>query len=99
MKANERNFYGVFQNLIKLLQHSKYLFIWSGRFQISTINLKTSLFQVDESNVGQNLPFKFCNYIILVFLCNFYYLRFRLFNSMFLGAFNAFKVKFGSCYS
>ena len=90
MKANEKNFYGVFQNLIKLQQHSKYskyLFIWSRRFQISTINSKTSLFQVEGSNVGQNLLFKFCNYIILVFLCNFYYLRFRLFISMFFGCF------------
>ena len=44
LMAVEKKFYGVFQNLIKLQKHSKYLFIWSGRFQISTINSRTSLF-------------------------------------------------------
>ena len=65
-----------------------YLFIWSGRFQISTINSRTSFFQVEGSNVGHGLVFKFCNYLIIVFLCNFCYFRFRLFISFFLGAFN-----------
>ena len=68
---------------IKLLKHSKYLFIWSGRFQISTINSRTSLFQVEGSDVGHDLVFKFFNYLIIVFLCNFCYFRFRLFISFF----------------
>ena len=57
------------------------------RFQISTINSKTSLFQVEGSNVGQNLQINLCNLLYLVFLCNF---RFKAFISLFLGAFNAF---------
>ena len=32
-----------FQNRIKLLKHSKYLFIWSGRFQIPKMNSRMSL--------------------------------------------------------
>ena len=57
-----------FQNRIKLLKHSKYLFIWSGRFQISTINSRTSLFQVEGSDVGHKLLFNYCNLLLLVFL-------------------------------
>ena len=44
LKIDEKKFYATFiegfkfQNLIKLLKNSKYLFIWSGRFQISKIN-------------------------------------------------------------
>ena len=50
LKIDEKKFYAIlyegfkFQNQIKLLKHSKYLFIWSGRFQISTINSRTSFF-------------------------------------------------------
>ena len=40
-----------FQNQIKLLKHSKYLFIWSGRFQILKMNLRTSLIQVEGSDL------------------------------------------------
>ena len=53
----------------KKMKYSKYLFSWHGRFQISTINLRTGLFQGEGSNVGQNQQFNFCNYLILVFLC------------------------------
>ena len=95
LKVDENKFYATlyeefkFQNWIKSLKHSNYLFIWSGRFQISTINSWNSLFQVEWSNVGHNLIFKFCNYLILVFLCNFFFnFRFRLFISFFLGAFS-----------
>ena len=42
LKVDERKIYGVLQNLIKLLKHSKYLFIWNKRFQILTINSRTS---------------------------------------------------------
>ena len=77
-----------FQNRIKSLKHSKYLFIWNERFQILTINSRTSLFQVEGSNVGHNLIFNFCNYLILLILCNFCYFRYRFFISSFLGAFN-----------
>ena len=41
-----------------------------------------------ERDVGQNLLFNFCNLLILVFLSNFYYFRFRAFTSFFWGAFN-----------
>ena len=63
------------------------------------MNLRTSLFQVKGFDVRQNLRFNFCNYLILVFLCKKHYFRFRLFISLFLGAFNAFQIKFGSYYS
>ena len=75
LKVDEKKFYATlyeefkFQNQTKLLKYSKYLFIWSGRFQISTINSRTSFFQVEGSDVVQNLLFNFCNYLILVFLC------------------------------
>ena len=63
LKVDEKKFYATlyeefkFQNRFKLLRHSKYLFIWSGRFQIPTINSRTSLFQVEGSNVGHDLIF------------------------------------------
>ena len=44
---------------IKGLKHLEYLFIWSGKFQISKMNSRTSLFQVVGSNVGHNLLFNF----------------------------------------
>ena len=52
---------------IKALKHSKYLFIWSERFQISKMNSRTSLLQVEGSDVGHNLLFYYCNLLILVF--------------------------------
>ena len=39
-------------------------------------------------DVGHRLIFKLCNYLILIFLCNFCYFRFRLFISFFLCDFN-----------
>ena len=83
LKVDEKKFYATlyegfkFQNQIKLLKHSKYLFIWSGRFHISRMNSRTSLFQVEGSDVGQNILINFCNLLYLVFLCNFCYFRFR----------------------
>ena len=50
----------------KKMKYSKYLFSWHGRFQISKMNSRTSLFQVDGSDVGQNIIFNFCNLFILV---------------------------------
>ena len=53
LKVDEKKFYAAlyegfkFQNWIKLLKHSKYLFIWRGRFQITKVNSMTSLFQVE----------------------------------------------------
>ena len=35
----------------KKMKYSKYLFSWHGRFQISKMNLRTSLFQVEGSDV------------------------------------------------
>ena len=49
------------------MKYSKYLFSWRERFQISTINSRTSLFQVEGSDVGQNLLFNYCNLLLLVF--------------------------------
>ena len=57
LKIDEKKFYATlykgfkFQNRIKLLKHSKYLSIWSERFQISKMNSRTSLFQEEGSNV------------------------------------------------
>ena len=82
----------------KKMKNSKYLFSWHGRFHISTINSRTSLFQVEGFDVGHNLQINLCNLLFLVFLCNFRYFRFRAIISLFLSAFNAFYIKFGSCY-
>ena len=49
------------------MKYSKYLFSWHGKFQISKLNSRTSLFQVKGSDVGQNLQFNYCNLLILVF--------------------------------
>ena len=104
LKVDENKFYAIlyeefkFRNQIKLLKHSKYLYIWSGRFQILTINLRTSLFQVEGSDVEHGLIFNICNYLILVFLCNFCYFRFRLFVSFFLGTFNVVQSNQGFIY-
>ena len=43
----------------KKKNYSKYLFSWHGRFQISKMNSRTSLFQVKGSDVGHNLLFFF----------------------------------------
>ena len=75
LKLDEKKFYATlyegfkFQSLIKLLKHLKYLFIWSGRFQISKMNSRTSLFQMEGFDVGHNLLFNYCNLLFLVFLC------------------------------
>ena len=94
LKIDEKKFYATlydkfkFQNQIKLLKHSRYLFIWSGRFQISKMNSRMSLFQVEGSNVEQNILINFCSLLYLVFLCNFRYFRFMTFISLFFGVFN-----------
>ena len=83
LKVDEKKFYVTFyegfkfQNQIKLLKHSKYLFIWSGRFQISKMNSRTSLFQEEGSDARHNLLFNYCNLLFLVFLCKKRYFRFR----------------------
>ena len=74
LKVDEKKFYATlyegfkFQSLIKLLKHSKYLFIWSRRFQISKMNSRTSLFQEEGSDARHNLLFNYCNLLFLVFL-------------------------------
>ena len=89
LKVDEKKFYATFyerfefQNRIMLLKHSKYLFIWSGRFQISKKNSRTSLFQEEGSDARHNLLFNYCNLLFLVFLCKKRYFRFRLFISLF----------------
>ena len=96
LKVDKKKFYATFyegfkfQNRIKLLKHSKYLFIWSGRFRISRMNSRTSLFQVEGSDVRQNILINFCNLLCMVFLCNFRYFGFKAFISLFFGAFNVF---------
>ena len=73
LKVDENKFYATLyeefkcQNRIKSLKDSKYLFIWSGRFRISTFNSRMSLFQVEGSNVGHNLQFNYFDLLILVF--------------------------------
>ena len=73
LKVDVKKFYATlyeefkFQNQIKLLKHSKYLFIWKGRFKIPKMNSRTSLFQVEGSDVGQNLQINLCNLLFLVF--------------------------------
>ena len=49
------------------MKYSKYLFSWHGRFQISKMNSRISLFQVEGSDVGHNLQFNYFNLLILVF--------------------------------
>ena len=83
LKVDEKKFYVTFyerfkfQNQMMLLKHSKYLFIWSERFQISKMNLRTSLIQVEGSDVQHNLLFNYCNLLFLVFLCKKRYFKFR----------------------
>ena len=83
LKVDEKKFYATlfegfkFQSLIKLLKHSKYLFIWSGRFQISKMNSRTSLFQVEGSNVGHNLLLVILIYYFWYFYVKKRYFRFR----------------------
>ena len=60
------------------LKYSKYLFAWHGRFQISTINLRMSFFQMEGSDVGQNMQFNFCCLLLLIFSCKFEILGFGL---------------------
>ena len=36
---------------------------------MSKMNSRTSLFQVEGSDVGRNLLFNYCNLLFLVFLC------------------------------
>ena len=62
---------------IKGLTHSKYLFIWSGRFHISKMNSRTSMFQVEGSDVGHKLLFNYCNLLFSVLLCKKCYFRYR----------------------
>ena len=83
LKVDEKKFYATlyegfkFQNRIMLLKHSKYLFIWSRRFQIPKMNSRMSLFQEDGSDVGLDLLFNYCKLLFLVFLCQKRYFRFR----------------------
>ena len=65
LKVDEKKFYATLHEEFKLLKHSKYLFIWSRKFQILTINSRTSLFQVKGSNTRHNFIFNFS------ILCNF----------------------------
>ena len=44
LKIDEKKFYATLYEKFKFLKHSKYLFISRGRFQILTINLRTSFF-------------------------------------------------------
>ena len=103
LKVDEKKFCATlyerfqFQNRIKLLKHLKYLFTWSRGFQISKMNSRTSLFQVEGSDVGHDFS-NFRKYLILVFICNFYYFRFRLFISFFSDAFNVVQSNQGFIY-
>ena len=69
LKVDEKKCSATLYEGFKSLKHSKYLFIWSGRFQISKMNSRTSLFQVEGSDVGHNLLFNYCNLLFLLFLC------------------------------
>ena len=61
LKVDEKKFYATLHEKFKFLKHSNYLFIWSRRFQILTINSRTSFFQVKGSDVRHGL-FKFVNF-------------------------------------
>jgi hypothetical protein len=41
------------KQVLKIFKYSKYLFIWSGRFQFSEENSRSSFIQVEEPDVGQ----------------------------------------------
>ena len=43
----------------KKMKYLNYLFSWHGRFQISKMNLRTSLFQVEGLDIGQDLQLIF----------------------------------------
>ena len=69
----------------------------------SQISLSSEMISFARStylfDVGHILLFNSCNLLILIFLCNFCYFRFREFISLFLSVFNAFQVKFSSYYN
>ena len=52
------------------------------------VDLLLSRFGCLQCDVGQNILINFCNFLYLVFLCNFSYFRFRAFISLFFGVFN-----------
>ena len=80
LKVDEKKFYVTlyegfkFQNWIKLLKRLKYLFIWSGRFQISKTNSRTSLFQ--KEGLMHNTIYYL---IILIYYFWYFYVKKRYF--------------------
>ena len=73
------------KQVLKMVKYSKYLFIWSGRFQFLEENSRLSFIQVEDSEVGQNIHFNFCYLLLLIFSCNFCYFRSYDFISLILG--------------
>ena len=74
----------------KGLKYSKYLFAWHGRFQILTINSRMTFFQVEGTDVGQNMRFNFCCLLLLIIHVIFGILGLRLLFFLILGVFNTF---------
>ena len=59
-------------------------------FNVEHLERKESRYFPRECDARHNLLFNYWNLLFLVFLCKKRYFRFRLFISLFLGAFNAF---------
>ena len=86
------------KQVLKMIKYSKYHFIWSGRFQFSKENSRSSFIQVEEPDVGQEAKGSHNCEMIFNILFNFRYFRNYDFISLILGVFMNFLVKLKSCY-
>ena len=73
------------KQVLKMVRYSKYLFIWSGRFQFSEENSRSSFIQMEELDVGQEATGSHDREMIFNILCNFHYFRSYDFISLILG--------------
>ena len=86
------------KQVLKMVKYSKYHFIWSGRFQFSEENSRSSFIQVEEPDVGQEARGSHDCEMIFNILCSFRYFRSYDFIFLILGVFMTFLVILGSCY-
>jgi hypothetical protein len=86
------------KQVLKIVKYSKYLFIWSGRFQFSEENSRSSFIHVKEPDVGQEARGSHDCEMIFNILCSSRYFGSYDFISLILGVFMTFLVKLGPCY-
>jgi hypothetical protein len=81
------------KQVLKMVKYSKYLFIWSGRFQFSEENSRSSFIQMEELDVGQEARGSHDREMIFNILCDFRYFRSYDFISLIFSVFMTFLVK------